>query len=393
MNLRTRGIWASFVVAATMMASACAPTTPAAAPTASSPTTAPAATTAATAAPAAANPAASPVAASAPTSAPAAAKPAASPAAAAGPVDTTPFRLGNNSTPDQSYLPTYMALDAMKKAGYNVQDTVTFRSDTLALQALASNETQIMTGAIPAATNAVSQNLPIKVISARTNNTWSLVATKDITDCNQLNGKSVGIFSDAGVSTAFLKIYLQTNCPNAKPNYLIIADSPLRRQALEAGQLVATPLEPGDSSDIVLKSPDKFRVLANFSETNPDIGRDVITTNATMLRDHPTVVRAFIKAQLEAIRQLYADPSSIARLDAQYLQLGEAAPRIGKFFLDNKVYCANGGLADPNIAHTLDVFGNQYKLVPTTVSVDQLVDQTQMNSVLAEIGRSPATSC
>ncbi|HYY88137.1 MAG TPA: ABC transporter substrate-binding protein, partial [Chloroflexota bacterium] len=339
-----------------------------------------------------------------PTSPPAAAAPAATAAptgaanpaattAAAQPIDNAPFKLGNNSTPEQAYLPTYIAMDAMKKAGYNVVEPVTFKSDVLAIQALATNETQLMTGALPATAGAVDKGLPIKVIATRANNAWSLVANKDITDCKQLDGKSVGIFSEAGVSTAYLKIYLQQNCPDAQPNYLIIADSPLRRQALEAGQLVATPLEPGDATDIVAKNGDKFHVLANFSQTMPDIGRDIITTNTSMLNEHPTIVRAFLKSYLQAIRSIYDNPDSVPQLDTQHLQLGETARGVAKFFTDNKMWCANGGLGDDNIRHSLDVFGKQYTFVPATMTFEQLVDPGPMNAVLGELGKSNATTC
>jgi ABC-type nitrate/sulfonate/bicarbonate transport system substrate-binding protein len=370
------------LVSVIAMAGCSAPATPA--PTAA-PTTAPAAKP--TSPPAAA-------ATTAPTAAPAA-NPAATtaPAAAAQQIDKTPFKLGNNSTPEQAYLPTYMAMDAMKKAGYNVQEPVTFKSDVLAIQALATNETQLMTGAMPATAGAVDKGLPIKVIATRANNAWSLVANKDITDCKQLDGKNVGIFSEAGVSTAYLKIYLQQNCPDAQPNYLIIADSPLRRQALEAGQLVATPLEPGDATDIVAKNGDKFHVLANFSQTMPDIGRDIITTNQTMLKEHPTVVRAFLKEYLQAIRSIYQNPDSVPQLDTQYLQLGETARGVAKFFTDNKMWCANGGLGDANISHSLEVFGKQYTFVPATVTFEQLVDPEPMNAVLGELGKSSASTC
>jgi ABC-type nitrate/sulfonate/bicarbonate transport system substrate-binding protein len=281
----------------------------------------------------------------------------------------------------------------MKKAGYNVMEPVTFKSDVLAVQALATNETQLMTGSLPVSAAGVDKGLPIKVITTRANNAWSLVASKDIAECNQLDGKSVGIFSEGGVSTAYLKIYLQQNCPDAQPNYLIIADSPLRRQALEAGQLVATPLEPGDATDIVAKNGDKFHLLANFSQTMPDIGRDIITTNATMLKDHPTIVRAFLNSYLQAIRSIYDKPESVPQLDGQYLQLGETVQGVAKFFTDNKMWCANGGLGDDNISHTLEVFGKQYTFVPATVTVDQLVDPGPMNAVLGELGNSNASTC
>ena len=364
-------------------------TAPSAAPASAKPAaTAPAASTAA-------KPAAS--AASAKPAASASAKPAASGSAAAKPgasgaVDNTPVALGNNSTPDQAYLPILMALDTLKSQGYNVKDNVDFKSTQLGFQALQNNQIQLSSSGVTDPAAAVDKGLKIKVIDARANNAWSIVAKNSIATCDQLNGQKMGLFSTTGVSTAYVKIYLQTTCPKAQPNNVIIPDSVLRRQALEAGQIDASPLEGGDVIRIMQDKPGQFHVLADIAQTLPGIGRDVVVTNDAMLADHPTVVQAFVKAHLEAIRSIYKDPSTLTALDAKYLKLGDAASDIAKQYVSIKVWCANGGLAGNDVQKELDTFG-EYKLIPTGLKAAQLTDTKALDAVLAQIGKSDATAC
>lgn len=309
-------------------------------------------------------------------------------------IDKTAIAFGADSTPDESYLPILIALDSLKKQGYNVQPNVQLNGTDLVVQAVANNQLQFMASGVIQIGTAVDKKIPLVVVGTRQNNTWNLVTTKDITSCDQLNGKKVAIFSTGGTSTAYLNIYLAKNCPNAKLNTLVIADSTLRRQALENGQVVAAPLE-GPDTVLITSGADasKFHVLANFAKEMPGVGRDVFTTNQSFLKDHPTIVRALLKAQVEAIRSLYKDPKSISALNSKYFkQYGDQGDAIGKFYLDNKMWCANGGLNPSDMDNQLKTFQDAKK-IPASVSTANLVDDTQMKALLKEIGTSSATTC
>lgn len=360
---------------------------------AASPSTAPAsAKPAASAAPANAAATSAKPAASAASAKPAASAAASAKPAASGAIDNTPIALGNNSTPDQAYLPILMALDTMKSQGYNVKPEVDFKSTQLGFQALQNDQIQLTSSGVTDPATAVDKGLKIKAIVARANNAWSLVAKNSITSCDQLNGKKMGLFSTTGVSTAYEKIYLQTTCPKAQPSDVIIPDSVLRRQALEAGQIDASPLEGDDVVRIMADKPGQFRVLAAFSETLPGIGRDLVESNESMVNQHQPVLQAFVKAQLEAIRSIYKDPGSLAQLDAKYLKLGDSAADIAKVYVDTKVWCANGGLAGDDVQKELDTF-SQYKLTPAGMKAAQITDTKALDQVLTQIGKSDATTC
>lgn len=303
--------------------------------------------------------------------------------------------MGNNSTPDETYLPLEMTMQGLDRNRYAVRPDVQFQSPELALQALASNQIQFLSVPIVQAANAVPKLPGIRVITARSNNQWTFIAAKSVTQCRQLDGKKVGLFSTGGVSTAYLKIYFGQQCPGIKPTYIITADSTLRRQALLGGQILATPLQATDAVQVLADNSDKFHELANFGQTEPDIGRDVVLTNTQTLKSHPDLAQAFVAGQLKAIRSLYADPQKAAQLSQQIL--GKYVPthiaQVTDYVLKNKLLCANGGLGDQNIATSLRVFGAQYGFLPKNVTVSQLVDTHPMDAALAQLGRSSVTQC
>ena len=311
---------------------------------------------------------------------------------AAGAIDKAPITFGSDSSPDQAYLPLLMALDSMKKQGYNVQPAVQLNTTELLVQALSNDQIQFMSSGVIALAAAVDKGINMKVISSRGNNTWNFVSTNDINSCDQLNGKKVALFSTNGTSSAYVNIWMAKNCPNSKPQILIIPDSASRAQALLTGQISGAPLETDGTVELTKGHADKFHVLASFAEVLPGIGRDEVVTNSQTLTKHPEIVKAFIKAQLEAIRSMYKDPSLTAKNDAKYLKLGDNATAIAKFYTDQKAWCANGGLDPGDQQGQLKAFQDAKK-VPVSVTTATLVDDGPMKSVLAAIGTSTATKC
>lgn len=301
--------------------------------------------------------------------------------------------MGNDSTPDEAYLPLAMAMKKLAKT-YDVHKDLQFNGTDLALQALSQNKIQFMSVPVPEAASALPKLPGIRVIGTRSNNQWTFLAKSSITDCGQLNGKNVGLFSTKGVSTAYVQMYFDEKCKGVKPHVIITADSTLRRQSLVAGRLDATPLQATDAVQVLAKDSARFHELTSFANELPDIGRDVVLTNQVMLKQHPEVVQAFLTAQLQAIRSLYANPKSAATQTKVLLK--DAVPsnvnEVADYFISHKLFCANGGLDDANIADSLKTFGKA-GFNPTSVTASKLVDKTAMNKVLAKLGRSKATAC
>lgn len=301
--------------------------------------------------------------------------------------------MGNDSTPDEAYLPLAMAMQKLGKT-YDVKKDLQFNGTDLALQALSQNKIQFMSVPVPEAASALAKLPGIRVVGSRSNNQWTFIAKSSIKNCGQLSGKNVGLFSTKGVSTAYVQMYFNDQCKGVKPHTIITADSTLRRQSLVAGRLDATPLQATDAVQVLAKDSARFHELTSFANELPDVGRDVVLTNEAMLKQHPEVVQAFLTAQLQAIRSLYANPQTAVTQTKALLK--DAVPsnvnEVADYFISHKLFCANGGLDDANIADSLKTFGAA-GFNPTNVTTAKLVDKTAMNKVLAKLGKSKATRC
>ncbi len=304
--------------------------------------------------------------------------------------DATKTIYGYTSSPSMDSLPYLVAIKNMVAAGYDIS-TQQLASNDLGLAALATNQIQ-MWGTGPVEWSRVVGQAPIKLITARANNGWQLISTADITECSQLDGKKVGLFNLTGISTAYPMAYFEQNCPDMKPEIVLIPDSGLRAQAMAADELVATPLQADDAVKLLNQYPGKFKVLANFSEDLAEIGRDYVGTNSTMLDEHAPILREFIKQHLLTIRSFYEDPAVAVAAAKEHLEVGDDAELVTNFFIDQKLWCANGGLEDSNLASTLTYFG-EFGLITPGLSAANFLAPGPLTDVLAEIDRSDATEC
>ena len=327
-----------------------------------------------------------PVPSSQPTSVPSvAASPSGAPSAPApstATIDKTPITVAWNGTPSQEYLPLLMALDDMKSEGYQVAETVLNGSD-LTFQALSSNQIQFTADSLPPGALSVDKGAPIKIIGARNADLTAWVTLPEYQDCSKLAGKPVGIYSQTGGWTILMELYFQAKCPGVKPTYVTIPDSALRAQALAGGRIDGTALGLDDALTLDKQYPGKFFIVY-FGQDMPGIGDEYVYTNTQTISDHPSIVEALLADQLKAIRSLYADPSQVVALDTKYLPDINDPAVVGKRFLDNQLYYANGGLANPGLEATLKAFslpGNRASLV----------DDGPMKNVLNAIGQSSAT--
>jgi NitT/TauT family transport system substrate-binding protein len=304
---------------------------------------------------------------------------------------STPFVLGYASTPSISDLPVFMAIDQMKRDGYKASAKEVASFDIL-FGSLATNQIQLAGGDPILAARAASRGT-IKAVVARANNLWAIVGLKQYADCNSWTGKPFGIFSRGAITYIYGLSYIQQACPSAKPREVIIADSALRARALLAGQIVATTLD-STSAPQLLATEDKVQLVSNLGQTLP-YGRETIQTNTTVLNNRRPALEAFIAAELNAIRQIYEHPGQVVELARQHLpaQLGDQPQAVADYTLKAKGWCANGGLADDNIAATLQA-GQRYGLLDASNSdAGKLLDDAPLKAVLGRIGQSKATTC
>lgn len=299
-----------------------------------------------------------------------------------GGVDDSPVVIAWNSTPDESYLPLLMAVDAMKDDGYSIEAQVMSGSD-VSFQSLAADQIQFSADSLPPAALSVEQGATIKAIGTRNANLVVWVANKDYEDCSKLDGQPVGIYSDTGGYTVLMRLYFEEKCPGVEPQYVTIPDSPLRAQAVATGRLQGTALGLPDAVALQAEYGSDGLFVAPLREQLPGVGDEYVYTNDQTLADHPQIVRALLTAQLEAIRSIYDDPDSLDELVPKYLPDAKDAS-VAKQFVEDNIWYANGGLGGPGLTNTLEAF-------ELPGAPEDLQDTAPLDDVIKEIGVSPAT--
>lgn len=298
-------------------------------------------------------------------------------------IDTAPVVIAWNSTPDESYLPLLVAVDSMKKQGYRIEAKQLSGSD-VSFQGLATNQIQFTADSLPPGALSGSKGAPVKAVGTRNANLVVWVARPQYADCAALSGKPVGIYSETGGYTVLMKLYFQKHCPDVKPQYIAIPDSPLRAQAVASGRIEGTALGLPDAVALQAKYAGQKLAVVPLREELPGVGDEYVYTNEQTLAQRRGIVTALLQAQLKAIRDIYANPASLDALVKQHLPNATDAT-VAKQFVETKIWYANGGLSGPGLPNTLKAFS-----LPG--SPDDLQDQGPLKDALAALGgNSPAT--
>lgn len=296
-------------------------------------------------------------------------------------IDTTPILVAWESSPDETYLPTLMAIDAMKQEGYNIT-AEQLASDPVVVQALASNAVQFTRYSLQGLAQAVQQGVPLKAIETVDRNTVTWVVATGYEDCSKLDGKPVGIYSPTAGYTIEQNIYFAQNCPNVKPTFVSIPDSLLRAQALAAGQILASALGSPDALNLKTQYPGKFSYV-DFGTQLPSLDLDYLMTNTQTLQDHPSVVEALVREQLKAVRQLYTDPTSASGYLTKFLP-SVKNDAVTQQFISTKIWYANGGFGGTGLEGGIKAFGVQGDR-------STLTDQGPITAALKDLGNSDLT--
>lgn len=295
--------------------------------------------------------------------------------------------IGYSSEADFHSIPSLMAIDVLRQRGYDV-GTVFFATPELNVAAEIRGDVQLSTGSSSAAFAAITKGAALKLISAQNGQEWALVATSDLKACADLNGKRLGLHSDAGVSTAMVKAWMAATCPQAKPQILIVPGSSTRSAAMAAGRLDATPLELDDALNLVEKFPSRFHWLADFSTDLPDLLNAVFYTRTDNLRANRPFYVAFETALLQTHRAINRNPQLLVEATPKYLPTmkGEDVKGIVEAYIKSHNFDNNGGLSLAAIQYSIDFYSKAGQFKPGLKAADT-VDFSVLNEVLQALGK------
>ncbi|HZQ09881.1 MAG TPA: ABC transporter substrate-binding protein [Anaerolineae bacterium] len=298
------------------------------------------------------------------------------------------LRFALNGSPGVKDIPSLMALDALQAQGYTTQ-VITFAKSDQMTDALARGDVEIASPSANTAWTAIAKGADFRTIVGRSNMSFYLIVSPDIQSCQDLNGKTLSFANRQSVGYLIYDKYMKENCPGINPNIILVAESKNRVVSLDTHQVDGSYLDIDDWLPLNQKEPGKFHVLIDYQKAYPQIQYSTFSVYNPWAKQHPEIVKDFVRAVLTANRQVMDDPQTLINEIVKRLSLNEAdAKELARAFLNLGLWDANGALTNDNLRYTMD-FMVQNGAVPQGKSVQDVTDLSYLNAVLNEIGRQP----
>ena len=217
-------------------------------------------------------------------------------------------------------LPAWIAKDAgiFEKNGLDVQ-LVFFTGGTTAVMALVSADTPIAQLAGAAVINSVMAGSDAAlVVGGVTSLNYYLLGRPEIKTAEQLRGGSVAI-SRFGSSSDFIARYALQKVgltPGKDVTIVQIGSTTARVDAALTGRVQATVVNPPAS---IIAQKRGMTVLADLPKLGLVYQHTSVATTRKYIREHPEMVRRYVKSQVDAVHRIYTDKEASLRALARFI--------------------------------------------------------------------------
>lgn len=220
-------------------------------------------------------------------------------------------------------LPAWVAKDAgiFEKNGLDVQ-IIFFTGGTTSILALVSGDVPITQVAGPALVNSALAGSDATFIAAGiTSLNYVLMSRPDIKKPEQLKGGTVAIsrFGSATDSIARFALKNIGLTPGKDVTLVQVGSGPARMDATLTGRVSASVINP-PSSYIAEKRG--LNVLADVAKMGLVFQHTGAATTRKFIKEHPEIVRRYVKAQVEAVHRIWTDKEAGIRALAKYMGRG-----------------------------------------------------------------------
>ncbi|OGP22790.1 MAG: hypothetical protein A2038_09210, partial [Deltaproteobacteria bacterium GWA2_57_13] len=219
-----------------------------------------------------------------------------------------------------SFLPLWMAKETglFRNNGLDVQ-MVFFNTGTTAVQALLSGDTPIShTAGSPIIQSHLGGSDAVMIVGGTVSLDWWLMSRPEIKTAQDLKGGVVAI-SQFGSSSDFVARFAlkKIGLTPDKDVTLVQLGSPINRQAaMETGRVQAT-VHVHPSTLIAQKKG--FNVLADVAALGLAYQHTGVATTRKFIKEHPDIVRAYVKSQVESVQRLKTDRDTGVKVLAKYM--------------------------------------------------------------------------
>jgi NitT/TauT family transport system substrate-binding protein len=284
---------------------------------------------------------------------------------------------------------TKLAFDALAERGLNVEYQYV-AEDTLSIQSMIRGETDIVVGTPPVAINAHQQDPRIQFLAQYNRQAWSLASTSEITDVEQLAGKTIAVHGETSFTKTVADLIIE-EYGLEDVDVVIIPGSDVRAQALLSGQIDATVLDIQDVALASTQAPGEINVLVRFSQLYPQLTSVRMTALSDWIDGNRDLAKAIVQELIVQNRAAVEDPEgTIEKAQAEYADQDPALVEgIISAFIEGDHWVLDGGMSEENALYELQFFldAGQTELESTPENVEALYRLDLTNEVLDELGR------
>ena len=221
---------------------------------------------------------------------------------------------------DVPQLPVWVAKETgiFKRNGLDVQ-LISFTGGPVAIAALISGDVPITQVSAPGVIRSNMSGADVVLVAGVTPTLdfW-LISRTDIKTPEQLKGGSIGIGRFGGVNDFMLDFLLPKLGLIVGKDVTVrqLGSVPLRLTALESNQIHATLLSPPVS---LMAQKKGLPVLADVAALGMVFQHTSVVTTRRFIREHPDIVRRYVKSHVEAIHALKTDRADGLKVLEKYL--------------------------------------------------------------------------
>lgn len=294
--------------------------------------------------------------------------------------ETTSFTVGF-TTPGIPSVALLEAIETLEADGFDIE-TPEVAEPELLIEGLVTGQFQFSSETTTAALLAAQKGGDVKVIADLALNSWTLYGTSDMSDCADLDGKRLAIHSQSGVSTAMVRNFIQSECPDITPQYLVIAGSPNRYAALLSGEIDASPLELSDAIALENEGGDRYTRLTDFVESLPTVHPTAVYGNGAFMEENPETTQALLTALLEQNRKIAEDPEYLVSLIDKHLGEVPDVEEVAEQY--SALFPTDGGLDEQAIEDTID-FAVDAGVIEPGLTVEDAADLSYLQAAVEAV--------
>lgn len=283
-------------------------------------------------------------------------------------------------------IPLVMAAEALEEQGYVIQDVDFSAVDPTTVLAMEQGDVDICSMSNQLAWSAIGKGAQLITFLDMAPTQFIMVAKKEIRTCADLDGRPVAISAVSSVSGAMFNVYIERNCPNSKPDLLIVKQTGGRLAALLSGEVDAATIDLQDLSYVERERPGEYHALIVFADEFPGLQTTSYLTRRDFAEQHPEVVRDVIRSVFAARRSLQ-DPQVLSAAIIKYLEIEpDEAQQLADLYLGRGTWDVRGEYTLEKVQATMD-FLKEYGDLAPGVEPEDVADLSYYEAVLDEIGR------